>query len=83
MFSRIKTSGRLAQRAFFLSSEDYLLHLATATVQMFAVMPSAKVDSAVTLGNLKPVRLSPNIEFWVGTSRTDGGVGDEELVCYS
>ena len=50
---------------------------------MFAVMPSVKVDCAVTLGSLKPVQLGPYIEFWLGTRRTDGRVGDGELVCYS
>ena len=50
---------------------------------MFAVMPSVKVDCAVTLGSLKPVQLSLYIEFWLGTRRTDGRVGDGELVCYS
>lgn len=83
MFSRIRTSGRHTQRAFFLSNEDYTMHLATATVYMFTAMPSVKVDCAVTLGSLKPVQLSLYIEFWVGTRRTDGRIGDEELVCYS
>lgn len=27
--------------------------------------------------------VEPYTEFWVGTRRTDGRVGDEELVCYS